>query len=173
MTKKSLARQERDKLKAEMTKQQQDNKCWDDMASLYNSFAEALVTANSQLNEIYKVPNLVNFIPKKDEVIVALRGLSQDIRQFGTDLNTIHSRHKDRTGGFTDEEDMMASIQVFEEYTNYQVRYDAVIMPTVTFLLEQAELAFIRINEVATASQAEKEKADLVDPTVISDAIVK
>lgn len=176
MTKKSLARIERDRNAQELVKLKKDNKCWDDMQSLYSSFSQALVGANAQLNEVYRIPGILEFIPRKDEVTVALRGLSQDIRQFGAELSAIHSKHSDRTGGFSDEADMLTSIQVFEAYTNYQVRYDAVIMPTVTFLLEQAELALAVAAETAEASKQNEEakrQSELVDPTVVTDVEIK
>ena len=65
MTKKSLARLERDRAAKEMVDLQKNNKCWDELLALSSQFSEAIVNANSQLNTVYRTPGLVNFIPKK------------------------------------------------------------------------------------------------------------
>ncbi len=176
MTKKSYGRLQRDASKKEMDNLIQNNKSWDDLESLYISFSTALVQANSQLLDVYRIPNITTFVPKKDEVIIALRGLSQDIKQFTDELKIIHNAHAGKTGGFTNEQEMMDSIEIFEKYTHYQVRYDSIIMPSVTFLLEQAEMSLAVIGEMQSKAETESEDSklkDLQDPNVVSDAVVK
>lgn len=172
MTKKSAARLERDRNAKEMAEMKKNNTCWDELQQLSRQFSEAIVSANAQLNDIYRTPNLINFIPMKAEVAVALKGLAQDIGLFTSELAGIYAQHKDRFGGFTDESDFMVSIGIFEQYTNYQTKYDSTIMPTVIFLLEQAELALA----AGTAQQKTEEEIaaeNLLDPNVVSDVEVK
>lgn len=173
MTKKSHARLQRDASKEQFGKLQKSNKCWDDLESLYISFAKGLVNTNEQLKQVYSIPYVVSLVPKRDEVIVMLRGLANDITQFTNELRIIHSAHEGKTGGFSKEQEMLDSIEIFERYTQYQIRYDAVIMPSVSFLLEQAEQALAIAAERETAQQAAKETNELLDPTVISDAVIK
>lgn len=186
MTKKSHVRQERDRHEKDFKEMKKNNKCWDELQDLSRRLTQAIVDANAQLNDVYRVPGLINFIPKKAEVSVALRGLAGDLSMFTSELSSIYAQHKDRFGGFTDEADFMVSLQVFELYTNYQTKYDSTIMPTVIFLLEQAEAALARGTqhmtepgsvienpELAAKIADEVEKQKLQDPNVISDVVVK
>ena len=102
-----------------------------------------------------------------------MTALAQDLQHFTQELGSIFTQHKDRSGGFTDEADFMASLQIFEQYTNYQTKYDSVIMPTVIFLLEQAEAALAIGTQQGQKSQEEIDKENLLNPNVISDAEVK
>lgn len=166
MTKKSPARIARDDLK-------KNNKCWDELKDIAAKSAQALITVNRNLADIYKTEHLINFIEKKNEVKVTLRGLAGDLTHFSEDLNRIFNTHKDRSGGFTTEEDFAASVTVFEEYMAYQTRYDSVVLPSVQFLMDQAALAEQKIIEAVAKKQEEEKAKELVDPNVISDAVIK
>lgn len=173
MTKKSHARLQRDATKKQFEELQRSNKCWDDLEGLYISFASGLVNTNQQLKDVYSIPAVVNLVPKRNEVIVTLRGLASDITQFTDELRIIRSAHEGKTGGFLSEQEMLDSIEIFERYTQYQIRYDAVIMPNVSFLLEQAEQALAILAEQQQVSDTDKKAQELLDPTVISDAVIK
>lgn len=163
MTKKSYARQQRDANKKDLETLKKTNTCWDDLKKISDSCFISLHTANNNLVEIYKTDRLINFIPKKTEVKVALRGLSQDLNMFTSELVRINALHKDKSGGFTEDEDLSLSLNLFEEYATWQTKYEAVVMPTVLFLLEQAELAL----------QAGSNADAATDPNVVTDVVVK
>lgn len=183
MTKKSAARLERDAQAKEQEakliqfeKIKKTNKCWDELKQIANSCANMMLSTNAQLAAIYKTEGISNFLPNPVEVKTTLRGLSQDLLTFNEDLSRIFNSHKDRSGGFTNEDDFAASISVFEAYHAFQTRYDAIISPSVTYLLEQAAaaeqsiLAAIQANKTNLDEQA---KIDLVNPDVVSDAVIK
>lgn len=163
MTKKSQARLQRDANKKDIDTLKKTNTCWDDLKKISESCFVSIATANQQLLAVYRTEGLLNFIPNRDEVKVSLRGLAQDVSMFTDDLTRIHSLHKDKTGGFTEDEDLSLSLTLFEEYANWQTRYEAVVMPTVLFLLEQAELAL----HAGTASK------EVTDVNVVTDVEIK
>lgn len=178
MTKKSQGRLQRD-AQAKAFKDMKtnnpesiENNCWDELNDISNKCSEALVIANSQLTEIYKTEGLINFIPRKEEVIVALRGIAQDIKFFGQDLARIRKMHEGRTGGFKDENDLSTTLIVFEEYANFQTKYESVIMPTVVFLLEQADIALERGTGKVVAEEVENPSVTMVPKQDVSDVVV-
>lgn len=176
MTKKSAGRLARDAKEKEFERLKETNTCWDELKQIGSNCADMMVTTNSQLAAIYKTEGLINFLDNPTEVKTMLRGLSQDLTQFNTDLSRIFSAHKERSGGFKDEEDFAASITIFEEYHAFQTRYESVVSPTVNYLLEQAAIAEKKIYDTIEAnkiSPEEQQQADLVNPEVISDAVIK
>lgn len=178
MTKKSAARLERDKEAADnkkaYTHAKETNKCWDELKGLANKCADMMITTNVQLAEIYKTENIALFLDNPDEVKTVLRGLAGDLTTFREDLARIYNAHSSRSGGFTNEDDFAVSISIFENYHAFQTKYDAVISPSVHYLLEQAGIAEEKIKQRYLALQEEKQaEVELLDPTVVSDAVVK
>lgn len=176
MTQKSEARKARDAQAKQYEQMKKTNNCWDELQQLATKCADMMVTTNSHLAEIYKTPGLVNFLPNANEVKTMLRGLSTDLLSFREELSRIYAAHNTRTGGFKDENDFAESISVYEQYVAFQTRYESVVSPTVQYLLEQAAIAEQNIyNAVQITQQTdeEKAKAELVDPNVVSDAVVK
>lgn len=156
MTKKSTGRVMRDKLK-------ENTSIWDDLEGIYIASREALLTANSSIAEAYKQPGITDNVPNKKDVIVALRGLDNDLKLFFKDLEEIHSKHKGKTGTTTDELGTVHAIQIFELYTAFDQRYHSSISPTIIFLAEQAGAA---LQIMVDANKA-------IDPNVITDIEVK
>lgn len=178
MTKKSQGRLQRD-AQAKAFKDMQsnnpgsvENNCWDELNDISNKCSEALIVANTQLKEVYKTEGLINYIPKKEEVIVALRGIAQDIKFFGDDLTRIKKLHEDRTGGFKDDNDLNTTLTVFEEYANFQTKYESVILPTVVFLLEQADAAIERGTGKVVAEEVDNPTLTMVQKQDVSDVAV-
>jgi hypothetical protein len=178
MTKKSQGRLQRDAqakafndLKSK-NPESIENNCWDELNEISNKCSEALIVANTQLKEVYKTEGLINFIPKKEEVIVALRGIAQDIKFFGEDLSRIKKMHEDKTGGFKDENDLTTTLTVFEEYANFQTKYESVILPTVVFLLEQADMALEKGTKKVVAEEVENPTVTMVQKQDVSDVSI-
>jgi hypothetical protein len=169
MTKKSQARIERDYKKEIFKDSVSKNRAWDELNELYQTLVTGLYTVNKNLADIYKTEGLFNFIDKKAEVKATIKGLANDLEFFKGKLIAIKALHEGKKGGFKDESEFGESLTIFEEYTKYQAEYDTVIMPSVTFLLEQSGIAEQKIYAIVN----QKKEDDLTNPSVISDAVIK
>jgi hypothetical protein len=167
MTKKSAARLERDLKEKEMTAiakaVKQDPIKWSDLEDMYTTSANMLVSANSEMANLYKLPGVVDNVPDKTGTVDHLRGLSRDLKFFSEELVKIHDTHKDNSGIADTPEMTMFAIKTFEHYMNWQNQYQSVIMPTVEFLASQAGFA----TEALAKTIAE------TDPNVITDVEIK
>lgn len=191
MTKKSAARQERDAIKKVQEKQQagvalneteqaveelskfyEVNTSWDDLNELYQKSAEQLAGSFDQLIQLYKTPGLLNFLEQEEykETKIMFNGIMKDFEQLSEVLKAIHDRHKDYTGGAKTAEDFAFSIEIFEAYNNYTVRYDALITPIFNTIVERAGTALAKIDQ---AVRDEQERANAQDVNVVTDVEVK
>ena len=159
MTKKSASRTARDEFK-------KNSHMWDELEANYQGLVESMKLPHTEVVKIYSEPLIQAMIPDKKETANAVRTLSSDVTTFNADLAKIHALHAGRKGGYTSDEDQDLGIQVFELYTGFHTRYQAIIMPAVIFLAEQAERAKLALLDHLAAEQAK-------NPNVITDVEVK
>lgn len=180
MTKKSMARQKRDLASKEITRLRntetpgeddnvfkeldtffENNTSWDDLSELYNNLAKRLVVNYEELIRLFKTPGLIMFLENEEfkETKILFEGIGRDFDQLSNALKLIHNRHKDYSGAAKNQDEMLLSIEIFEAYSNYTIRYDAIITPTYNTIVERAGKALGKINEAVV--QEEKRHEDL------------
>lgn len=172
MTKKSDARLKRDELK----KEAKNWKTWDELETLYKNFCIGLTEPASSISELYKTPGLIDYLnpAMKDEIIIRLKGFGADINAFADKLNRIHALHSGHTGSIdptseTVNEDLNLILNCYNDYSNYQLEFEGLIMPNIAFLLEQAECAVANMN----ADMENQRSKDATDPSVVTDVVAK
>ena len=171
MTKKSLARQERDsiakKSHQELEQFYASNKGWDELNELYTSVATMLATSNDNLLKVYSNSDIVTNLSseKAQEIQLTLDGIRKDFEQFANELVAIREMHKDKTGGIKNVDDSTKVIGIFESYNTFSGRYHAIITPNYTFLMQEAAFAEARLAASLDNSAT--------DPNVITDVVVK
>lgn len=167
MTKKSVARLERDEKKKaveKMIKNPESNlMSWSDLDKIYEDNSQMLIQANQNMAEVFRFPGIIENVPDKKGTIDHIRGLAKDVRFFGSELVKIKQQHEGKEGIVKDSDGTIEAIKIFEGYVHWQQEYHGVIIPTVTFLSEQAGLA---AEEIEKAS-------GIQDPNVITDVVVK
>ena len=162
MTKKSAARLARDKI----AKEQQQQPIWDDLTKMFSDFATTLVRANKTTVELYSLPMVAENVPDPENTEIHIKGLERDVVAFSAELNTIYNGHKHKSGPATNDAEVTAAFKIYEHYVDWNNRYQAIILPTVIFLAEQAGLASQKISE---GIQKENEQ----NPNVVTDVEVK
>lgn len=193
MTKKSYARMQRDQLKknsAEMLKASgidisdcsseedsmekllENNTTWDDLKELYQKSAEQLTGNYQVLIDLFKTPGLIPYLEQDEyrETLILFKGIQKDFEQLSSVLRLIYDRHAQRTGGAKTEDEFIESINIFEDYSNYTARYNALISPTFTTIVDRAGIALGKINE---AVKAEQELRDNADVSIVKDVEFK
>lgn len=167
MTKKSAGRLARDAKQKEIEKMIKDPEAnlmsWEDLESIYEENTNMLIAANTSMADVYRLPGIIVNVPDKKGTIDHIRGLAKDVRFFGDQLAKIHSDHAGKTGIVKDSDETVNAIKIYEGYVNWQQEYQSVIIPTITFLSEQAGFA---------AEEIEK-AVGVLDPKVVTDVEVK
>lgn len=144
MTKKSVNRIKRDVARKEAEKHLETNTVWDDLKGAYEGCAKALgqhtgVALMLQRKEVF--PYLKDF----RATVANIQAVTRDITQLNEELKAIYAQHADKKGGSDDPDEVVHSIQIFEQYHLFLQRHDAVVMPAIYHILEdfgQAEKAF-------------------------------
>lgn len=140
----------------------QNNHCWDDLLGLHQRSAESLYVANSTLAESLGDKSIYPYFEHGREVEIAIRGITSDILSLSQELSNIYDLHKDRKGGFTHDDDLNRSIEIFQLYTAFHARYNETIIPNATMIAEAVQVAINR-----------KIAAEASDTSVVTDVQVK
>lgn len=181
MTKKSLARQQRDRQKkqAQSTQNQEldqafleNNSSWDDLISLYKQLSTMLVSNLRMLVDTMQVPGVITYLEQSEfsETVILFNGIQRDFDTLAADLKAIYEKHQDKTGAVKDIDDFVDSIGIFEGYNNFMMRYDQIITPVYNQIVEKAGMALSKIQE---AIQSEKVKHEAQDVSIVTDLAVK
>lgn len=190
MTKKSPSRLERDaKAKAAGTKPEKAKKSdkqkelefeqmrsksrnWDDLQELYKGLSKLAVTKLIILNELYSTPGVKEHIEadKYAETLLQMKSITKDIDSMSISLKENHNRHANRTGGFTDTDDLMESISVFEVYQDISMHYASIIEPQLNALIATATDVITRIQEAVAIA---KQESDIKNVNIVTDVNFK
>jgi hypothetical protein len=175
MTQKSSARLARDAVKkaeeyklkqaAKLANDLKDNSCFNDLNDMYHSMV-LLLSKHAHLNEFAANKELIAAVADKITLVANIRMLARDLTTLNADLSAIHELHKDKTGGSRDPDEIISTINIFEQYNLFMERHNAVIMPIAYHIIEQFDTAEKLLMRVAMVNKA---ATDLLDPNVISD----
>jgi len=163
MTKKSASRIMRDAEKAAAAQHLKDNTIWDDLNGTYSACAQAL----GQHAGIAMMLNRKEVFPylKDHKALVANIGtLASDLRALNEELKQIQAQHKGKAGGSENPDDVILSIQIFEQYHLFLERHQAVVMPVALHILEEFGAAETAYAQALQAAQAPSDIEKAQDP---------
>ena len=165
MTKKSLARQERDRIAkgakpAEMCS-------WDEVNDLGRQCAN-LIAQDASIAQLGFQPQLVQHVADPAQLAKNLRVLSTDLRTLHTELKMIRETHADRSGVARDVDDNMTAIGVHEKYVLWFERHSAIVAPISTAVAAQFSDAEQRLSQAQQSNMTAEQ-----DPSIVTDVEVK
>lgn len=111
---------------------------WEQLRDTYEALASGLVSYAHEVNNVSQHPTVVKYCQDMHELIILVNSLKRDISTFTTELVGIHDLHKDKTGDIRTEEDLIKSFNIYDNYTTYNQRFNAVLIPTFQKLTEIA-----------------------------------
>lgn len=113
---------------------QEDSKAtWEDLYAIYESIAQTIITTGKNINDLLTIEGVKDQLVGHNEFTIAMNGLSCDLSTFSDRLAKIHDRHKGRTG-VIEEDDVIASIEISEDYKQTSLEFQSVVLPTVVFI---------------------------------------
>lgn len=174
MTKKSFARLARDAKAKEILESQKaqeralkENTCWEDLNGIYSQCvgllqSHALLATQAQNTEVLAA------VADKTTLISNIRMLAEDLKTLSGELAQLHALHTGKAGGSQDPDEVLHSIQIFEQYNLWLTKHDGVVMPTVYHVLEQFNLA----EQVIAQRKAATDVSVVTDVTVKEESVV-
>lgn len=160
MTKKSQSRLDRDRAQKDL----QNTSVWDDVTNVSHKCYQLLrshvglqsLIQNAELRGAIKDISLF----EKNIVV-----LSKDLESLREELDILTAEHSGKTGKASTPDEHMQGISIYEKYLMFIERHQNVVMPGVTHILDQFHEAEQILSEA-------KRQAEILDPTVISDATI-
>lgn len=190
MTKKSLARQMRDRqageIKASLKESMQSHPIWDEVANLSSQIL-SLIASYSVSASALEVPEIAAEIKDPKSLVSTVNILAMDLKTITGDIMNLRRQHANKSGAATTPEEHMAGIQIHQEYVTFMERIEGVIQPTYQELMRQISEAEAAAREKSQAFSeklnaslktsfdamtAEPQLSPEQDPNVISDAVV-
>lgn len=110
------------------------NAGWDDLKRAYLE-CRGITVMPLSVTTLMTNEEMVSKIKDIDELKKQALVLSKDIKYYNDKLDEIHNRHKDRVGNCTDENDLVHCLNIGEEYQEWLISYQTVVMPTVNSIL--------------------------------------
>jgi hypothetical protein len=139
---------------------------WEELDNIYVNCAKALSGPATEVNNAYRIPGIFNFVDSPVNVKTSLLSLANDIKTLAAELALIKETHKGKTGLIKNAEDTQLSIGVFEQYFNFQQKFNGIILPTIMILAEEA-------GKAANKMQQAVDLANQQNPDVITDVTPK
>jgi hypothetical protein len=102
----------------------------------------------------------------KTQYIASMSQLASDLKAYDRDLAVIRNLHAGRTGGETDMELVMESIQIGEQYENFRGQAEKVLGQSYLHLIEIVQRA-----EIALAAKAAEDDTNLITDVVSVEVI--
>lgn len=111
------------------------NRGWDALKVIFQNCA-AYTIAPSSLTPFINNADLTAKIADQTKLLQLANLLKRDVSEFASRLQAIFAKHKDREGNVTNGDQLMEVLQLQEEYIQWATSYEAVVIPTITAILD-------------------------------------
>ena len=127
---------------------------WEELEDIYQQSATTIVETGRSVNQLISVPGIQDQITNPAEVKIAIAGLQRDLELFATSLLRIQAKHIGKTGPIATSDDYVTSVNIFEEYLEWNTNFQSLITPTVFELMTQLETAYQKLSEIIKDAEA-------------------
>lgn len=167
-----------------------DNSFWDELNEMSVRYY-GMLRAHAAHSVAARNKELMTAVQDKKLFLICLQGLTNHLRQLSTELSQINSVHAKLKGGCTDHTEVMLALELFDRYSTFLERHDAILMPTtqiLTNLTTAAEQVLIQEGKTEVVDQLRIDMNEFVnrrpapkaepltpeqDPNVVTDIEVK
>ena len=136
MTKKSMARQQRDAA----NKQLENNSCWDELNRIYES-ARVMLFQHTGIHALASNQQLQACLENPASTANSIKILAKDLTDLNNQLTSIASKHQGMVGGSKDPDEVWRSITIGQEYAQLMETHTSVVQPTAFKILEDFQYA--------------------------------
>jgi len=168
MTKKSMARLQRDEAKERIENSLKTNTNWDDIVHLENTTRQ-LIASIIYVGNQSRHPDVIQNYVNSDIADRCMKLLAQDILRMSSNFEAIAAKHAGKKGNAPTQEEYMDSVGIYQEYCSLVEEIQSVVLPTVNQLNEEIGMAKERLQNNNTDSNLTPEQ----DPNVVTDVVLK
>lgn len=151
-----------------------NNVFWDEAESHYQNCMNAIHQVEGQLvdvlSDLTQHQEKLALVQDQQALANNINILNKDVQEHIQRLNTIHAKHQDRSGGTCSPDEHMLLLQIHGEYAEALDIYQANILPTISFILEQIGAAEALIKAAQEEVQPTKEEIPVITDVVVEDA---
>lgn len=141
---------------------------WEELDDLYNVVGSGLIDQAISINSAIAAFKL-HAVPMTNELAVTVNGITKDIVTMTDELVAIRKHHEGKKG-FVQDEDISIFLTTGQDYKTAADRIQSLLVTPMLTVSEH----LIEVQQAMLKKDAEdKLEKDLVDPNVISDAVVK
>jgi hypothetical protein len=157
--------------------EQQKNTCWDDLTGVYRE-CTSLLFQHTMISQLLTDKDLLQYLDDHNTFNLNVKQFAADLGQMNVELQNLHALHADKVGGTDDQDQLIHSINIYEQYRLWMERHDAVVKPVVMQILEQTNAAELKRNAanqaaaegmIAAEVPAETVDAGVLDVNTITD----
>jgi hypothetical protein len=126
---------------------------WEELEEIYKHSAVTIVQTGQSVNDLITLPGVQQQLERPAELRIAVDGMRKDLERFTAALLKIHAQHEGKTGVITDRDDYILSINVFEQYMEWNTNYQSLITPAMFEITLQLEQAYQSLSKLVTETQ--------------------
>lgn len=120
---------------------------WDYLIEMHKNCA-AYTCVPALLTPFVRNNELVSRVPDSSNLTEMFTVLAKDVQTFATNLEKIRQKHADKTGSPKDPDDHMRCIGINENYIQWALSYESLVIPQVLAILDVFETAGADTSEV-------------------------
>lgn len=132
---------------------------WAEVDEIYSACADSLYSTAEGVNQAITAVKDIPAIPNIGEFNVLVKGLNKDLIEFTDQLVNIKKIHEGKSGVIKDPNEVALSMSVFEDYLDFNVRFKAIVFPTVMSIMEH----------VGTIAESVKKASEEAPATIVEE----
>ena len=142
---------------------------YDELNNLYVQCAKGIM-APAILSKLAARKDIIKYIDNHTALQTRIEMFKRDISQLKVELSGIFAEHSGKSGGTSDEDEIMTANLISEKYELFRQRLEATIPPTVAHIFEIFTAAEIKMLD-AQGKLSEQGLKPEQDPNVVTDVV--
>lgn len=152
--------------------EQQKNTCWDDLTAVYRE-CTSLLFQHTMVSQLLGDKDLLSYLSDPITFNLNVKQFAADLGQMNVELQALYALHNTKVGGTEDRDELMHSINLYEQYRLWMERHDAVVKPVVMQILEQTNAAELARNAAnAQAAQGMLDSTSEIPPEELNSGVI-
>lgn len=161
----SVARNQRRMKKKQIKKEQTNilktNKCWDELELLHGATV-GLFFSTKEIVPILKDEKLMSLMEDRQDIENTAECIAKDISSLKDNLIAINAKHRGKTGGTRNEDQLLEAAMIGQEYIDVAETFNSIVTPNIMKIAECAQVA-INKHESNNAEPETKTEVPLED----------
>lgn len=120
---------------------------WDTLAGI-SAAAGNFLQIPSVLIPFLRDEKVMEAVVDKGRLQTLMNHVHQDLHEMRRSYERLRNQHSHRSGADTDSNDLMVSIQIYQDYMEWSVQFEELVMPNVSDMLDLLQAAGANVSGV-------------------------